>query len=221
MQIAGHRGRVVLGYLGDGATSEPDVHVGMTFAGVWKCPVVLFCQNNGWAISVPVSAQTAAPTLAVKARGYGIPGVRVDGNDVLAVVRVTREAVERARSGGGPTFIEAVTYRRHGHSSSDDPTRYRDADEVARWEKNDPIERFRSYLVGRGLWTEAQEAAELDAQNAMVTREIQEAEKAAPPALDTIIEDVTATPDPQLREQLDEVRPHFETGKTAEGAFPL
>jgi TPP-dependent pyruvate/acetoin dehydrogenase alpha subunit len=212
---------VVLGYLGDGATSEPDFHVAMTFAGVWKCPAVIFCQNNGWAISVPVSAQTASKTIAVKARGYGIPGVRVDGNDLLAVVKVTRDAVQRARKGEGPTFIEAVTYRRQGHSSSDDPTRYRDAGEVETWEKRDPIDRMRRFLEKHRLWDAAAEERELAEQNELVTREIQTAEKSAPPALDTIVEDVKAEIEPLLREQLEEVRPFFEEGKTAEGAFPL
>jgi pyruvate dehydrogenase E1 component alpha subunit/2-oxoisovalerate dehydrogenase E1 component alpha subunit len=220
MQIQG-AGNVALGFLGDGATSEPDFHVAMTFAGVWKCPVVLFCQNNGWAISVPTSAQTASPTIAVKARGYGIPGIRVDGNDLLAVVKVTRDAVVRARKGGGPTFIEAVTYRRHGHSSSDDPTRYRDPNEVEVWEKRDPVERMRRFLEKQRLWDAAAEERELAEQNELVTREIQTAEKAAPPALDTLIEDVTEHVRPHLREQLAEVRPFFEEGKTAEGAFPL
>ena len=219
-QIRGEK-KVVLGYLGDGATSEPDFHVAITFAGVWKCPAVLFCQNNGWAISVPVSAQTASPTIAVKARGYGIPGVRVDGNDLLAVVKVTRDAVERARSGGGPTFIEALTYRRHGHSSSDDPTRYRDPAEVESWEKKDPLDRMRRFLEKHRLWDAKAEETELAAQNDLVTREIQTAEKSAPPALDSIVEDVVGYDDARLAEQIAEVRPFFEEGKTAEGAFPL
>lgn len=220
MQIRGAE-NVALAFLGDGATSEPDFHVAMTFAGVWKCPVVFFCQNNGWAISVPTSAQTASKTIAVKARGYGIPGIRVDGNDLLAVMKVTRDAVQRARKGGGPTFIEAVTYRRHGHSSSDDPTRYRDAAEVETWEKRDPVDRMRRFLEKHRLWTAAAEETELAAQNELVTREIQTAEKAAPPSLDSLIEDVTENIRPHLREQLAEVRPFFEEGKTAEGAFPL
>ena len=226
MQIAAARGsdgrpKAVLAYIGDGGTSEPDFHVAMTFAGVWKSPVVVFCQNNGWAISVPTSQQTASPTIAVKARGYGMPGIRVDGNDVLAVVKTTRDAVERARRGDGPTFIEAVTYRRHGHSSSDDPTVYRNADEVGAWEKKDPIDRFRAHLTQRGLWSKDHEFAAIEAQNALVTREIQEAEKSSPPALESLIEDVTEHIRPELREQLAEVRPFFEEGKTAEGAFPL
>lgn len=220
IQIEGSR-KVVLAYIGDGGTSEPDFHVGLTFAGVWKCPVVIVCQNNGWAISVPTSAQTASPTIAVKGRGYGIPSLRVDGNDILAVVKATREAVERARRGDGPTFLELVTYRRQGHSSSDDPTRYRDPAEVAAWERKDPIVRFRAHLIARGLWSDEMEAAEIVRQNELVTLEIQEAERAGPPALDTIVEDVTEFVRPELREQLAEVRPLFEEGRTAEGAFPL
>ena len=213
--------KVALAYLGDGATSEPDFHVAMTFAGVWKCPVVVYCQNNGWAISVPTSAQTASRTIAVKARGYGIPGVRIDGNDLLAVARVTQEAVDRARRGDGPTFIEAVTYRRQGHSSSDDPTVYRDAAEVVEWERRDPLDRMRRYLTKHRLWNEQIEERTLAQQNELITREIQEAEKAGPPPLETIVEDVVGYEVPLLREQLDAVRPGFEAGRTAEGAFPL
>src|SRR6185503_15031034 len=111
---------------------------------------VFFCQNNQWAISVPLTRQTASESIAVKAEAYGFPGVRVDGNDVVAVIEATREAVERARRGEGPTLIEAVTFRMGGHSSSDDPTRYRDAGLLAEWERRDPIVRFRAHLSGRG-----------------------------------------------------------------------
>ena len=113
---------ITLVYFGDGATSESDFHSSMTFAGVWKTPTVFLCSNNGWAISMPVRNQTAAASLADKAVGYGMPGVQVDGMDVLAVYTATREAVERARSGGGPTLIEAVTYRYGPHATADDPT---------------------------------------------------------------------------------------------------
>jgi TPP-dependent pyruvate/acetoin dehydrogenase alpha subunit len=145
----------------------------------------------------------------------------VDGNDLLAVVAVTRAAVARARRGDGPTFIEAVTYRRMGHSSSDDPTVYRDPAEVVEWEAKDPIQRLRNHLVLRGLWNAEMEDAELARQNELVTREIQEAEKAGPPTLESLIEDVTGHDNPALREQLDDVRPYFEEGETAEGHFPL
>src|SRR5256886_10146817 len=144
---------VTLTYFGDGATSEGDFHAAMNFAGVFKPPTIFFCKNNQWAISVPVTRQTASKTLAQKALAYGFDGVRVDGNDLLAVYAVTKAAVDKARSGGGPTMIEAVTYRIGPHSSSDDPTRYRSKEEVDAWAKRDPIERLRKYLELKGLWS--------------------------------------------------------------------
>jgi 2-oxoisovalerate dehydrogenase E1 component alpha subunit len=133
-------------YFGDGATSEGDFHEGCNFAAVFRAPVVFFCQNNQWAISVPLSAQTAAP-IWKKAEAYGFPGVLVDGNDVLAVYQVTREAAARAREEGIPTLIEAVTYRIGPHSTADDATRYRPAEEVEQWRALDPLERYRSWLA--------------------------------------------------------------------------
>jgi pyruvate dehydrogenase E1 component alpha subunit/2-oxoisovalerate dehydrogenase E1 component alpha subunit len=211
---------VVLGYLGDGATSANDFHCGMNFAAVYRSPCVLFCQNNQWAISVPISKQSASETLAQKGKAYGIPYARVDGNDVLAVYSVTKAAVERARQGDGPTFIEAVTYRRLGHSSSDDPTRYRDEAEVKAWEKKDPIDRFRTYLVRRGLWDEQRESAFKDGIAQRVNDAIAAAEKNPPPADETLITDVYAQVTPQLREQLAEVL-SLEGRGVNEGAFPL
>jgi 2-oxoisovalerate dehydrogenase E1 component alpha subunit len=140
---------VTLVYFGDGATSEGDFHEGCNFAAVFEAPVVFLCQNNQWAISVPVSAQTVAPIWR-KAEAYGFPGVQVDGNDVLAVYLATKEAAERARSDGMPTLIEAVTYRIGPHSTADDATRYRDSDEVERWKALDPLERYRSWLASSG-----------------------------------------------------------------------
>lgn len=197
---------VVMAYLGDGATSEGDFHVAMNFAGVFKVPVVFFCQNNQWAISVPFTRQTASESIAIKAQAYGFEGVRVDGNDVLAVYEVTQKAVEKARGGGGPTLIEAVTYRLGGHSSSDDPTRYRDPREVEAWQRRDPIARFRKYLETRGLWDEKKEIQLQEKLNAEISRAIQEAEAAPPPPLGTLIEDVYAEPPPRLRKQLEEVK---------------
>jgi 2-oxoisovalerate dehydrogenase E1 component alpha subunit len=136
-----------LAYFGDGSASEGDFHEGANLAAVFGAPAILFCQNNGWAISVPSDRQFAAP-IADRAAGYGMPGVRVDGNDVLAVYAVTRDAVERARAGEGPTLIEAMTYRIGSHSTADDAARYRDEDEVAAWRERDPIDRYRSYLLG-------------------------------------------------------------------------
>ncbi|MGQ0669005.1 MAG: pyruvate dehydrogenase (acetyl-transferring) E1 component subunit alpha [Actinomycetota bacterium] len=135
-----------LAYFGDGAASEGDFHEGTNFAAVYHAPVVLFCQNNGWAISVPLAEQTAAP-IWKRAEGYGFPGVCVDGNDVLAVYRVTAEAAERARAGGGPTLIEAITYRMGPHSTADDDTRYRSEAEVETWRARDPIERYLRFLL--------------------------------------------------------------------------
>ena len=143
-----------LAYFGDGSASEGDFHEGANLAAVFGAPAILFCQNNGWAISVPSNRQFAAP-IADRAAGYGMPGVRVDGNDVLAVYAVTREAVERARAGRGPTLIEAVTYRIGSHSTADDAARYRDDAEVAAWRELDPIDRYRSYLLGAGTIDDA------------------------------------------------------------------
>jgi pyruvate dehydrogenase E1 component alpha subunit len=143
-------GRCALAYFGDGAASEGDFHEAANLAAVYEAPAVLFCQNNAWAISVPLSEQVAAP-IASRAAGFGFPGVRVDGNDVLAVYAVTRAAVERARAGDGPTLIEAVTYRIGPHTTADDPSRYRDEREVAAWRERDPIERYRRFLLGRDL----------------------------------------------------------------------
>jgi 2-oxoisovalerate dehydrogenase E1 component alpha subunit len=142
-------GRCAIAYFGDGSASEGDFHEGANLAAVFRVPVVLFCQNNRWAISVPGEEQYAAP-IVDRAAGYGIPGVRVDGNDMLAVYRATREAVERARRGDGPTLIEALTYRIGSHTTSDDATRYRDEAEVDAWRARDPIERYRRWLLSAG-----------------------------------------------------------------------
>lgn len=145
---------VTVVFLGDGATSEGDVHEAMNLAAVYRVPCVFFVQNNQWAISVPVERQVAGPSIAHRAAGYGMPGVRVDGNDVLACFEVMSDAAARARGGGGPTLIEAVTYRLGPHTTSDDPTRYRDPAEVQQWEALDPIPRYRTYLQNTGVWSE-------------------------------------------------------------------
>ncbi len=135
----GKTGAVAVGFCGDGATSQADFHAAMNFAGVWRAPCVIVCQNNHWSISVPTAKQTASRTIAVKARAYGMPGLRVDGNDLLAMHVALSGALSRARDGGGPTFIEAVTYRMGAHSTSDDPTRYRSQAEVEEWMAKDPL----------------------------------------------------------------------------------
>jgi 2-oxoisovalerate dehydrogenase E1 component alpha subunit len=144
---------MTVAFLGDGATSEGDVHEALNFAAVFKAPCVFYVQNNQWAISVPLRNQTAAPSIAHKAIGYGMPGIRVDGNDVLACYAVMAEAAARARAGDGPTLIEAVTYRLGPHTTSDDPTRYRSQEELDWWQTLDPIPRYRTYLEGQGLWS--------------------------------------------------------------------
>ena len=139
--------QVAMTFFGDGATSEGDFHEALNFAGVFQAPVVFVCQNNQWAISIPRSKQTNSATLAQKAIAHGLPGIQVDGNDVLAVYSAAREAVDRARSGGGPTLIECFTYRMSLHTTADDPTKYRSEEEVKEWEKKDPIDSYRTFLI--------------------------------------------------------------------------
>jgi len=152
-----HRGEesVSLAYFGDGGTSEGDFHEGLNFAGVFKLPVIFVCQNNHWAISVPREKQTASQTLAQKACAYGIEGLQVDGNDVFAVYKATKEALGRARRGEGATLIECVTYRMLDHTTADDASRYRTKELVAAWEAKDPILRLRLFMQKKGLWDEA------------------------------------------------------------------
>lgn len=211
---------VVMGYIGDGGTSASDFHVAMNFAGVYRPPVVLVCQNNHWAISVPLCAQTASETIAQKAVAYGFEGVRVDGNDILAVVTASRKAIEKARAGGGPTFIECVTYRRLGHSSSDDPTRYRDAAEVKAWEEKDPIERFRKYLEKKSLWTAAWQQQLETEINDEITAGVREGEAAGPPPVASMFDDVYKDVPPILEEQRQDLLRQDEA-KKGDGAFPL
>jgi pyruvate dehydrogenase E1 component alpha subunit len=194
---------VTITYFGDGATSEGDFHTAINFAGVFKTPTIFFCKNNQWAISVPVSRQTAAKTLAGKARAYGLDGSRVDGNDLLAVYAATKAAVEKARAGGGPTLIEAVTYRMGPHSSSDDPTRYRPKEEVEAWARRDPIDRMRKYLELKGLWTKDQDEALRAELDELVQNTIKEVERHPPPPIESLFEDVYAEMTPQISEQMD------------------
>src|SRR6058998_2524200 len=170
---------VVMAYFGDGATSEGDFHEAMNFAGVWHVPVVFVCQNNQWAISVPLKKQTHSRTIAQKALAYGLPGIQVDGNDVLAVYAAARAAVERARAGDGPTLIECVTYRLGVHTTADDPTKYRTDEEVAMWEQKDPLTRFRAYLEKRNL-LEANVEQRIDEEIAEAVRRFESAPPADP-----------------------------------------
>jgi pyruvate dehydrogenase E1 component alpha subunit len=192
---------LALVYFGEGTTSTGEFHVGLNFAGVFKAPVIFLCRNNSWAISTPTSAQTAASSYAVKALAYGMPGVRVDGNDLLAMIMVVREAAARARRGEGPTLIEAVTYRRGGHSSSDDPSAYRDPAEPKQWEKSDPLERWRRYLEQRGLYSDAMHKQYTDEITAEVMEALKHAEKVGMPAIETMFDDVFAEVPDYLVEQ--------------------
>lgn len=196
---------VAVGFMGDGATSQPDFHAAMTFAARWRVPAVLICQNNHWSISVPTEKQTASRTIAIKARAYGMPGVRADGNDVLATYAAIKEAADRARRGEGPTFVECVTYRMGPHSSSDDPTRYRSDDEVASWARKDPIERFERYLRKAELLDDAKRASVVESLEAEIAAAIDEVEELGPPARQSLFEDVYATRPWHLTEQEDEL----------------
>jgi pyruvate dehydrogenase E1 component alpha subunit/2-oxoisovalerate dehydrogenase E1 component alpha subunit len=202
MKIKGHKA-VCFGYMGDGGTSEGDFHVSLNFAGVMKAPVVLICQNNQWAISTPGSVQTASQTIALKGLGYGVESIRADGNDVLAVYRAVQYAADKARRGDGPTFLELLTYRVSAHSSSDDPSRYRDESVTAVWRgERDPIQRFETYLTRRG-WLEQGERERLAQTIETAVREtITRQEAVGAPPLESLIEDVFEEPTWNLREQL-------------------
>jgi pyruvate dehydrogenase E1 component alpha subunit len=211
---------VCMGYLGDGASSSGDFHAAANFAGVFRLPLVFFCQNNQWAISVPLARQTASESIAVKAQAYGFPGVRVDGNDILAVIVATREALERARRGEGPTLVEAVTFRMGGHSSSDDPTRYRDAGLVAEWERRDPLVRFRTWLRATAVVAEGEEEHWAEEINAEIGMAIQEAEALPPPGIESMFTDVYHQMPRHLAEQMRHAVALGE-GTRFEGSFPL
>ncbi|MFC6065023.1 pyruvate dehydrogenase (acetyl-transferring) E1 component subunit alpha [Streptomyces ochraceiscleroticus] len=197
---------VALAMVGDGGTSEGDFHEALNFAAVWQAPVVFLVQNNGFAISVPLAKQTAAPSLAHKAVGYGMPGRLVDGNDAPALYEVLGEAVARARRGGGPTLVEAVTYRMEAHTNADDATRYRSDAEVETWRGHDPIALLEGELAERDLLTPAYVSATKDAAEEMAgaLRERMNAD----PALDPmdLFDHVYAAPTAQLREQADLLR---------------
>lgn len=157
MKVRGETNSAVVCFFGDGATSEGDFHEALNLAALWQAPVVFICQNNQWAISVPRDKQTRSETIAQKAIAYDVPGIQVDGNDPLAMYEATKEALERAHTGQGPTFIEAVTYRLRMHTTADDPTRYQTDDHLQLWAKRDPLIRFRKYLDAKGIWNEDQQ----------------------------------------------------------------
>jgi pyruvate dehydrogenase E1 component alpha subunit len=176
---------------GDGATSSSEFHVAMNFAGVFKAPTIFICENNQYAISVPVAKQTASKTIAVKARAYGFEGILVDGNDLLAVYSEIKKAVEKARSGEGPTLIECLTYRLAAHSTADDWKRYRESEEVKGWLSKDPITRLRRYLQdSKKVWSDKDEEQLKKEVDQEISNAIAESEKIPPPPVETLFEDV-------------------------------
>jgi 2-oxoisovalerate dehydrogenase E1 component alpha subunit len=196
--VGGDAGEAVIVYFGDGATSQGDVNEAFVWGSVFNAPIVYFCQNNQWAISEPLEKQSRIP-LYQRARGFGFPGLRVDGNDILACYAVTKKAMQAAREGQGPTFIEAYTYRMGAHTTTDDPTRYRLASELEMWKLKDPIERVRAYLVRTGQ-AGPEFFAEVDAEAAKVGADLREACRTMPdPPPLAIFDNVYAEPTPILR----------------------
>lgn len=194
-------GAVAVTMFGDGATSEGDFHEAANFAGVFETPVIFFCQNNGWAISMPREKQTASETIAAKAPAYGIAGEYVDGNDILAVVDVMRRAIARAREGRGATLVEAVTYRVGPHTTADDPSRYRDGGEAEVWAERDPLLRVRRHLEGLGQWDAGWQAAIEQEAADEVERAVEAAEQLDSFTSEQVFAGMFAELTPQLREQ--------------------
>ncbi len=192
---------VVVGSCGDGATSEGDFQEAMNFAGVFKAPVVLVVVNNGWAISVPSRRQTAARRIALRGAGFGLPARVVDGNDILAMFGVMSEATERAQAGGGPTLVEAITYRIGAHSTADDPTRYCPPEELAYWKERDPLARFRRFLLDQTILNEATDCELAANAEAEINRQAQLAFDYPTPAPDSLFDHVYSQPTPRLKRQ--------------------
>jgi len=214
--------RVAMTYFGDGATSSNDFHSGMNFAGVFRAPCVFVCINNQWAISLEVSGQTGNPDISEKAVAYGMPGVRVDGNDVLAVYEASRAAVERARSGEGPTLLELLTFRMGPHSSSDDPSRYRPGELEEEWRKKDPIKRFEAFLLREELLTESAIKAIHEEAQAEMAEAARAAEKKPLPQVSSLFDDVYASQPPHVTEQRERLLAEGGTHEADEdAAFPL
>lgn len=212
---------VFMTYFGDGGTSSNDFHAGLNFAAVTKAPCVFICENNQWAISVPSHRQTGSETMAQKAVAYGMPGVRVDGNDILAVYRVCMEAVDRARKGEGPTMVETVTYRMASHSSSDDASRYRDQEEYELWKQRDPIQRFQQYLKRRKLWTKEWQTEIEETYKNELNAAIKRAEAAPKPSIESMFEGVYMNRTQQLTAQQEELLSLEGPAAEELGEFPL
>ncbi len=202
--------RVVCVYFGDGATSEGDFHEALNFAGVFETPVVFFCENNGWAISRPAHQQTASSTIAQKAEAYGFEGVRVDGNDPIAVKQTVERAIEQAAD-GEPVLVESLTYRQGAHSTSDDPSRYEHTQqEFPEWRTSDPVERFETYLREGGILNEEKVAAIRSEAASEVDEAVERAESTAAPEPDELFESVYESATPELRRQREWLRSHVD-----------
>ncbi|MEE9165353.1 MAG: pyruvate dehydrogenase (acetyl-transferring) E1 component subunit alpha [Nitrospinota bacterium] len=197
---------VTLVSFGDGATSEVDFHDGLNFAGVFKTPTVFLCINNQWAISVPRTKQSASKTIAQKAVAYGFNGIQVDGNDILAVYAVTKEAVDRANKGDGPTLIEAVTYRLGDHTTADDASRYRSEKEIDEWRSKDPIARFKSYLESKQIWNENFEKEIRKEAEDLVEGAVKKAEAASPSDVEDFFKYTYAEMPWHVKEELEELK---------------
>lgn len=196
----------VVVYFGDGGTSKGDFHEGFNMAGVFRLPVVFICQNNQWAISMPREKQTASKTLAQKAFAYGFEGIQVDGNDVFSVYKVTKEAIEKAKSGGGPTFIECFTYRISDHTTADDATRYRTKEEVERWKEKDPILRLKLFMKKKSLWTEQYHSDVESKATSMVDEAVKISESIEPPKPEDMFIYTYAKLTPRQMKQMKESR---------------
>lgn len=197
---------VVMTYFGDGTSSQGDIHVAMNFAAVYQTPTIFVCQNNGWAISTPTAMQTASATLAEKALAYGFDGIRVDGNDLIDTYEATFEAVEKARNGGGPTLIECMTYRMGPHSTSDDPSQYRDPQEVEAWRDRDPLRILAQRMATLGAWDEAWAEAIHESTRREVLEASEASEKERPPTLESMFTDVYEDMPWNLQEELADLR---------------
>jgi TPP-dependent pyruvate/acetoin dehydrogenase alpha subunit len=215
MRLKGEAGAVCV-FFGDGASSEGDFYEAANFAGVLRAPVIFACVNNGWAISTPVRLQTAAESFAAKAAAFGFPGVRVDGNDALAMYAAVAAARERAVSGQGPTLVEAVTFRMGPHTTADDPKRYQPPEDRTPWEARDPIVRLRCHLEARGLWDDTRQAAAEAGGRAAVDAAWEKAE-AATVAPDGFFDHVYSTPTPRMDRQRAELRARLGLEPDAEG----
>ena len=218
MKYRGEEDSAVVVFFGDGATSQGDFHESLNFASLWQAPVIFICQNNQWAISVPRSKQSYSKTLAQKAIAYDMPGIQVDGNDLLAMYKAAKEALDRAHAGDGPTLIEAVTYRLMMHTTADDPKKYRSEDEVQEWWQKDPIPRFRLYLERKGIWNEELQADLQEEVKKEIEAAVKEFEQKANFKPDAPFDHVFATRHEEIEEQRAEFLANLASLKKKEAA---